>query len=46
MDLLPDVSWEICADTPEVRDITGLRFIPDRVREPLGEYDLVVVPGG
>jgi cyclohexyl-isocyanide hydratase len=46
MDMLPDVSWEICAFTPEVHDITGLRFVPDRVGEPLGGYDMVVVPGG
>ncbi|MBF6591482.1 MAG: DJ-1/PfpI family protein [Ktedonobacterales bacterium] len=46
MDLLPDVTWEICAYTPEVRDIAGLRFVPTRVGESLGDYDLVVVPGG
>ncbi len=46
MNLLPDVSWEICAYTPEVRDIAGQRFTPTRVREPLEGYDLVVVPGG
>jgi transcriptional regulator GlxA family with amidase domain len=46
MDLLPDVSWEVCAFTPQVSDITGLRFAPTRVGEPLDAYDMVVVPGG
>jgi cyclohexyl-isocyanide hydratase len=46
MDLLPDVTWDICAFTSEVRDITGLRFTPARVGEPLDGYDLIVVPGG
>jgi len=46
MHLLPDVAWEICAFTPEVRDIAGLRFTPTRVGESLAAYDLVVVPGG
>jgi cyclohexyl-isocyanide hydratase len=29
-----------------VSDARGLQFTPDRVGEPLDEYDLLVVPGG
>ncbi len=46
MDLLPDVAWHVCATTTTVRDIGGLRFVPDLVGEPLTGYDLVFVPGG
>jgi cyclohexyl-isocyanide hydratase len=46
MHLLPDVSWHICATTTTVRDVGGLRFVPDLVGEPLTGYDLVFVPGG
>ncbi|MDI3339200.1 MAG: DJ-1/PfpI family protein [Sphaerobacter sp.] len=46
MGFMPDVTWDICAVTPEVRDGTGLRFIPTRVGESLAGYDLVYVPGG
>jgi cyclohexyl-isocyanide hydratase len=46
MELLPDVSWEVCAFTAEVRDVSGLHFTPTRVGEPLDSYDIVVVPGG
>ncbi|HEX5159956.1 MAG TPA: DJ-1/PfpI family protein [Ktedonobacterales bacterium] len=46
MNLLPDVSWHVCATTTTVRDIGGLRFAPDLVGEPLSGYDLVFVPGG
>ena len=46
MNLLPDVSWNICARTTTVRDIGGLRFAPDVVGEALSGYDLVYIPGG
>ena len=46
MRLSEDFAWDVCAVTNEVRDHTGLRFAPTRVGEPLGTYDLLVVPGG
>jgi imidazoleglycerol-phosphate dehydratase len=44
--LLPDLEWELCALSSEVRDQTGLRLLPTRAGELLNGYDLVVVPGG
>jgi transcriptional regulator GlxA family with amidase domain len=41
-----DVTWDLCARTPEVRDGAGLRVPVDRVAEPLRGYDLLYVPGG
>jgi transcriptional regulator GlxA family with amidase domain len=46
MGLMPDLQWEICAFSREVRDNAGLVFIPTQVKEALQNYDLVVVPGG
>jgi transcriptional regulator GlxA family with amidase domain len=46
MGFVPDLKWEICAHTEEVTDSTGLRMLPTKVREPLGAYDMMVVPGG
>ncbi|MFO7742512.1 MAG: DJ-1/PfpI family protein [Anaerolineae bacterium] len=46
MGFMPDLSWQICALTEEVTDQSGLRFVPTQVQEPLGEYDLVLIPGG
>ncbi len=46
MNFVPEFSWQMCAFTEEVSDDRGLRFVPDRVAEPLGGYDLIVVPGG
>jgi len=46
MGFMPDLEWEICSMTEEVLDITGLRFTPTKVMEPLGSYDMIVVPGG
>lgn len=41
-----DVVWDICAFTQEVRDGAGLQFVPTRVGKPLGDYDMVIIPGG
>jgi len=46
MGFVPDLEWDICACSSEVRDGTGLAFTPTKVRESLGDYDMVVVPGG
>ncbi len=46
MGFIPDLEWEICGYTEEVRDDKGLRFTPTKVHEPLQGYDILVVPGG
>jgi len=46
MGFMPELEWEICSMTEKVLDITGLQFTPTKVMEPLGSYDMVVVPGG
>lgn len=46
MGFMPDLHWEVCAHSKEVRDATGLRFTPTQIGEPLQEYDMVIVPGG
>jgi transcriptional regulator GlxA family with amidase domain len=46
MNFVPEFHWQICAFTEEVSDDRGLRLVPDTVAEPLGGYDIVVVPGG
>jgi cyclohexyl-isocyanide hydratase len=46
MNFVPEFNWQFCAFTEKVSDDRGLRFAPDTVAESLGEYDLMVVPGG
>ena len=46
MGYLPDLEWEICAYSAEVKDQTGLSFVPTKVIEPLEGFDAIVVPGG
>lgn len=46
MGFVPDLEWHICAPSQEVRDGTGLRFVPTKVGESLEAYDIVIVPGG
>ena len=41
-----DLSWDICAYAEMVRDNHGLKIIPDKVRNNLGKYDAIIVPGG
>ncbi|KPL01224.1 MAG: thiamine biosynthesis protein ThiJ [candidate division Zixibacteria bacterium SM23_73_3] len=46
MGFMPQLRWEICAYSLEVRDGAGLGFVPTKVREPLHAYDMIIVPGG
>ncbi len=41
-----DLRWDICAYTDMVRDNHGFKIIPDKVRNNLGKYDAVILPGG
>ena len=46
MGILDDFEWRICSTRASVVDDRGLRIGVDAVREPLGSYDGIFVPGG
>ncbi len=46
MGFLPDLQWEIVAQSRIVKDGAGLGFIPTKIGEALHAYDMVIVPGG
>lgn len=46
MGFMPDMTWNVCALTPQVSDERGLRLLADRVGGSLEGYDLVYLPGG
>lgn len=46
MGFVPHLRWDICALSKEVRDGSGLRFVPTQAGASLGDYDMVIVPGG
>jgi cyclohexyl-isocyanide hydratase len=46
LDLLPDLEWEVCARSAEVRDDKGLTIRAGKVVETLEGYDVVFLPGG
>jgi imidazoleglycerol-phosphate dehydratase len=46
MELLPDVTWDLCAPSSEVTATGGLTIKATRSNQPLSGYDLLVVPGG
>ena len=45
MGFMPQLQWDICSYSSEVRDRTGLGFMPTRVGGSLQEYDMIIVPG-
>lgn len=45
MNLLPDLSWDICAKHADIFDWQGFQVYPTRVNQPLTDYDLVIIPG-
>jgi cyclohexyl-isocyanide hydratase len=46
MGLMDELSFDLCALTPQVSDDRGLSIVAHRVGEPLADYDLLIVPGG
>ena len=46
MGFIPDLQWDVCALSKEVKDKTDLQFTPTKVGGPLRDYDMVIVPGG
>ncbi len=46
MRYIEELTWDICSYTEEVKDLTGLQVVPTKVRQSLGDYDVVIVPGG
>lgn len=46
MRLMPEFEWEICGMENVVCDDRGLCFSATSVRDSLGDFDLVIVPGG
>jgi imidazoleglycerol-phosphate dehydratase len=46
MELLPDVAWDLCAQSPQVVTTGGMRIVATRSNATLEGYDLLVVPGG
>lgn len=41
-----DFKWDICSYSEDIKDATGLKIVPDKVRESLNEYNLIFIPGG
>ncbi len=46
MKVIDDFEWDVCAMAPAIVDDRGLRIEVASVRQPLGAYDMVFVPGG
>lgn len=46
MNYLPDLRWETCSFTEKVKDVFGLEVVPQKVKNDLSVYDVVIVPGG
>jgi len=46
LNFLPDLEWDTCSFTQTDTDIFGLEFKPSKIKNSLGEYDAVIIPGG
>ena len=46
MNFLPDLEWDLCSFTENVKDSFGLEVKPEHVRNSLAGYDAIYVPGG
>ena len=46
MKFIPDLNWELCAYTQTIKDSFGLTMIPTQVKQPLHDFDAIIVPGG
>jgi cyclohexyl-isocyanide hydratase len=46
MKFIPDLTWEMCAFTDTAQDNFGLQMVPQKIRQPLNDYDAIIVPGG
>ena len=43
---LPNLQWDICAMTPEIKDPFGFTLKANKIQPNLGNYDVIIVPGG
>jgi transcriptional regulator GlxA family with amidase domain len=43
---LPVLDWDICCFTETAEDAYGLAVKPTKIKQPLNEYDAIIVPGG
>lgn len=46
MGFIHDLTWDICAFSENVSDNFGLKMKPDKVKNDLSSYDVIIVPGG
>ncbi|MEM6633624.1 MAG: DJ-1/PfpI family protein [Bacteroidota bacterium] len=46
MGYIEDLTWDICAYTDSVQDSFGLTLLPEKVKNDLSEYDVIIIPGG
>ncbi|MEK3725588.1 DJ-1/PfpI family protein [Paenibacillus sp. FSL H8-0034] len=46
LNLMEDVSWDVCSTRSEVTDELGIKMKIEHVSPDLSQYDLIFVPGG
>jgi len=43
---LTDLHWDICSCTETAEDVFGLSMKATKIKNPLSDYDAIIVPGG
>lgn len=43
---ITDMTWDFCSFTQTAADYGGFRILPTKIKNDLGNYDVIIVPGG
>jgi putative intracellular protease/amidase len=46
MKYIPDLTWDICSNKPQIEDNFGLTILCDKTLNDLSHYDMIIIPGG
>jgi len=46
LNYLPDLTWDICSYSENAKDNFGLEIKSTKIKSPLIDYDVIIIPGG
>lgn len=46
LNYLPDLTWDICSYAENAKDNFGLEIKSTKIKSPLTDYDVIIIPGG
>ena len=46
MNIISDIEWQFCSNKQQITDDRGLTILADSISKPLGNFDMLFIPGG